>query len=379
MQQGLRPERLPLVVNEFGVNRPITRRGWLGLLPGFVSAAVVSQKSQPLPQAGEFVRFADPTTEVPVVRLTTPAYNDVLPAPDRGFVSLKPRMLYCSSDRAGGRMAPFQIDLRTGAIRQVAEAGALDTNSLSLDAQGRFLFFIDSGRLCQVAVNSKHDVKKPETLAEDVSAYALGSSRNELFALRAGRLLQLLERGENLLAEDAITPCVMRPGGRGCLFGRKSSADEHEFWYASVAGSGARPVLLASGRVGNPFWSADGSSLLFLRDVPVNNVFVAELREVNPEERIERCVAATSQFAAFSPNRNDSVFVGASKSKAQPNIVLLLRNPHREMTLCEHHASNPASARPVFSPDSRRVYFQSDREGKSAIYSVNVEQLVEPT
>ena len=33
---------------------------------------------------------------------------------------------------------------------------------------------------------------------------------------------------------------------------------------------------------------------------------------------------------------------------------------------------------PVFSPDARRVYFQSDREGKPAIYSVNVEQLVEP-
>jgi oligogalacturonide lyase len=52
---------------------------------------------------------------------------------------------------------------------------------------------------------------------------------------------------------------------------------------------------------------------------------------------------------------------------------------HRELTLCEHRASNPSAVSPVFSPDSRRVYFQSDHEGKSALYSVNVEKLVEPT
>jgi oligogalacturonide lyase len=73
------------------------------------------------------------------------------------------------------------------------------------------------------------------------------------------------------------------------------------------------------------------------------------------------------------------VFVGSSRSKAQPNVVLLLRSAKREMTICEHHASDAASVGPVFAPDSRRVYFESDREGKPALYSVNVELLVEPT
>jgi oligogalacturonide lyase len=118
---------------------------------------------------------------------------------------------------------------------------------------------------------------------------------------------------------------------------------------------------------------------LFLREVPKNDVFISEVREVKPEEGKERCVSKTSQFAAFSPNEDDSVFVGASRSKAQPNIILLLRSAQRELTLCEHHSSNPMDVRPAFSPDSRRVYFQSNREGKPAIYSVNVEQLVEPT
>jgi oligogalacturonide lyase len=92
----------------------------------------------------------------------------------------------------------------------------------------------------------------------------------------------------------------------------------------------------------------------------------------------ETLVTPTSQFAAFSPNGDGSVFVGASRSKAQPDVMLLLRSGHSEMTLCEHHASQPAQVCPVFSPDARRVYFQSDRQGKPAIYSVNVELLVEP-
>jgi len=52
---------------------------------------------------------------------------------------------------------------------------------------------------------------------------------------------------------------------------------------------------------------------------------------------------------------------------------------HREFTLCEHKASNPETVAPVFSPDSQRVLFQSDRDGHPAIYSVHVDKLVEPT
>jgi oligogalacturonide lyase len=374
MQQGSGPERHDVVVS-----RPWTRRALLGLLPaGLWSATRKQHKAEPLPSAGEFYRFADPTTETLVVRLTTPSYASILPAPDRRFVLLKPRLLFCSSDRAGGQFAPFEIDLRTGAMRQIAEPEALDPASLSLDGQGKGLYFLDGGRLKQVAITTKRETRfaQPEVLAEDVAAFSIGASKSELFAIRRGQLQRLPAADASLLAENAGSPCLARPGGAGCLFGRRSATGEQEFWYASAA---SKPVLLASGPIRNPYWSADGHSLLFLRDVPVKTVSLSQLREISPEERVERCVAATSQFASFAPNGNDSVFVGASRSKAQPNIVLMLRNPPREMTLCEHRASQPAEAHPNFSPDSRRVYFQSDREGRPAIYSVNVEQLVEPT
>jgi oligogalacturonide lyase len=60
-------------------------------------------------------------------------------------------------------------------------------------------------------------------------------------------------------------------------------------------------------------------------------------------------------------------------------VLILLRVARRELTLCEHHASDPAMVSPVFSPDSQSVFFVSDRHGKSAIYRVHVEKFVEAT
>ncbi len=349
---------------------------WSG---GSLLAAAVSsdKKIQSVAGASEFFRFADPTTEMVVVRLTSPAHASILPSPRNRFISLKPRVLFCSSDRFG-KMSPFQIDLRTGVIRQVAEPNALDPTSLSLDAQGRSLYFLDGGALSEVPVGGHRESGRANVIAPNVVSFGIGASRAELFCIQGQQLMKLQGIDLAVVAENAQGPCLVRPGGRGCLFTRPLSADEREFWYATV-NLGGSPKMLAKGRVSDPSWSSDGESVFFLRDVPKNDVFVSEVHQVNPEEGKESCVTKTSQFAAFAPNEDDSVFVGASRSKAQPNVILLLRSAQRELTLCEHHSTKPAEVRPGFSPDSRRVYFQSDREGKSAIYSVNVEQLVEPT
>ncbi len=270
-------------------------------------------------------------------------------------------------------MAPCQIDLRTGLVRTLAEASALDPASLAVDAAGRTLYFLDGGALSEAALNSRREKRKPEVLVRNVTAFGLGTSRAQLFYIADGKLQQFQKQAENVLADGAEDFCLVRPGGGGCLFAR-----QREYWYASAT-AGAKPVKVAGGRISQPHWSADGNSVLLLRDVPVNQVFVSTICEVPIESLTERCVAKTSQFATFAPNANDSVFVGASASKAQPNIVLLLRVTGRELTLCEHRTREASDARPVFSPDSRRVFFQSDRAGRSVIYGVNVERLVEQT
>ena len=72
-------------------------------------------------------------------------------------------------------------------------------------------------------------------------------------------------------------------------------------------------------------------------------------------------------------------FAGASRSLASAYVVILLRVVRRELTLCEHRASNPGMVSPVFSPDSQNVFFVSDRHGKQVIYRVRVDKFVEAT
>ncbi len=340
-----------------------------------------SKKSRALPAVGEFVRFIDPTTESMVVRLTNPASASYLPAAGNRFVSVRERLLVFSSDRTG-RPAPFAVDLRTGVLRQLAVTADLHPRSLCLDAQGRSAYLIDGTDLKRVPIGSK----KVEVLSRGVSAFSLGNTPSEVMVVKEGRLEQLNSQA-GALANGVAPWCALRPDGTGCAFvrigpdtGGAADAGEQEFWYVPLAGAPpVEPKLLAQGRISNPLWSPDGGPLLFLRQVPVNNTFVSEIHAVDPDTGLERRIAATSQFAAFAPNGDASVFVGASRSKAQPTIILLLRSPQRELTLCEHRATHPVSVDPAFSPDSRRVYFQSDREGKSALYSVNTEALVEPT
>ena len=86
------------------------------------------------------------------------------------------------------------------------------------------------------------------------------------------------------------------------------------------------------------------------------------LREIIVTTNRDHLIAKTTQFVRFSRNRNASVFVCASGAKASPYIMFLLR-VGRELTLCEHRASDASHVTTAFSPDSRWIFFESDGEG----------------
>lgn len=348
----------------------------MSLLAGSLTAAAANtaKKTRPLPALGEFVRFIDPVTESVVVRLTSLASNSFLPSSPNRFISSKDRVLVFSSDRQG-KLMPYEVDLRAGVSRHINETARLDPDSLNLLEKRRVICFRDGDNLIESELGSR----RAKTVLTGVQAFCPDVTGSGFYVIRAGKLEQVSGKESVPLADKASGPCQARPNGKGCLFERRTSEDLREFWYAPAPESASEPVQLASGRISNPFWSNSGDSLIFLRDVSKGGVLLSEIHEIYVDKPVETCIAPTSQFAAFSPNEDGSVFVGASRSRAQPTIILLLREPHREMTLCEHRASHPDKVRPTFSPDSRRVYFQSDRQGKSAIYSVNVELLVEPT
>ena len=278
-------------------------------------------------------------------------------------------------------MAPCQLDLRSGALRQLAQPKKLDPLSLCLDPREHFLFFLDGQSLHEVALSNL----KQRTITEGITQFSIGASGADLVVVKDGRVERVAAGKATQVAENAIT-AIARPGGSGCAFWRGKEGSDAEFWYVPFPPREGKPKLLASGSVANPVWGAGGESLFYLREmlIPAGEpggepIRTAEIHEVIPETGVDRRIAPTSQFAAFAPNANGTVFVGASRSKAQPTILLLLKATGREFTLCEHKASNAAAVSPVFSPNSQRVYFQSDREGQWTLYSVNTEKLIEPT
>ena len=167
---------------------------------------------------------------------------------------------------------------------------------------------------------------------------------------------------------------IARPGRPQALY---RQGDEG-LWLADSEGKSKRRLMLAEGRIGPANWAPDGKTVLYL-SFPPDPTQLNAIREYVPEAETDRLVARTSQFVHFGFNRDTSVFTGASRNAASPTVLILLRVTRRELTLCEHRASHPETVAPMFSPDSQKVYFQSDRDGKPAIYGISVERLVEKT
>ena len=195
-----------------------------------------------------------------------------------------------------------------------------------------------------------------------------GANRVRLINMRTGAAATVAESSE------ALSDPMPRPRRAGLLYRRGSD----QLWLVNYDGIQNRQLRLAAGGLGGAFWSADGRAVLYL-NIPADPTKLHTIREHIPDTNEDRLVANTTQFVAFSGNGDSSVFVGASGAKASPYLLLLVRSVKRELTLCEHRASDPRMSAPVFSPNSQRVFFQSDKDGKMAIYTMAVDRLVEET
>ncbi|MCI0436753.1 MAG: oligogalacturonate lyase family protein, partial [Gemmatimonadetes bacterium] len=139
-----------------------------------------------------------------------------------------------------------------------------------------------------------------------------------------------------------------------------------------------RRLKSAPGEIGHAVWTPNGRSILYL-SVPEDPTRLNAIREIVPDENTDKMVSPTSQFVHFAANADATVFVGASRNRNSPHVLILVRAARRELTVCLHGASDAELVAPVFSPDSQRVYFHSDRHGKMALYSVRLERFVEKT
>lgn len=364
---GIRPRRL-------------TRRAFVCSL---AAAPALAQNGKGALFPAAWKRYSDPATELTVLRLTDPAWSSRLPAFYQRAVAKRGDFLLFASDRTGSFQV-FRLDLKTGECRELTAAQSLDPSSPTLLPDERGFCFFDGPSLRQANLSNLRDreiYRIPEdwercpggTVAGDGSFAVFGERRQGASRLR----LVGLSRGTARTVTEApweIGDPLPRPRRAQVLYRQGDQA----LWLVNSDGQRPRRLDLADGSVGPAAWAPDGKTVLYL-NLPADKTQLNAIREYTPDQNTDKLVAKTSQFAHFGFNHDSSVFVGASRNGASPNLLLLLRVTRREFTLCEHRASDPSAVAPIFSPDSQTVYFQSDRDGKPAIYAMGVEKLVEQT
>jgi oligogalacturonide lyase len=293
--------------------------------------------------------------------------------------------LLFASDRTGSPQL-YQMFLNSGEFRQLTSAADLDPSSFTLAAGDRSAFFFDGLSLRELALATLRDREVYRVregwrrapgfnVSRDSAIATLVEAKSDVWQLRIVPLpAKAPEPATVIESPSPISVPLLRPSQKDILYMEGAGT----LAVTSYDGRSRHPLPLAPGRLGPVFWAADGRTVLYL-NFPDTAGKLNAIRECVPETGAEQLIAGTSQFASFSPNGDASVFVGASASKASPYVLLLLRMVRRELALCEHRASDPARVAPVFSPDSQRIYFQSDRHGKPAIYTMSVERLVEKT
>ena len=357
-----------------------TRRSVLCGIAGMTLPAATQNRAS-LPS--ESVRYTDPATEFSVVRLTNPDYSSALPPYSSDAAGRSGASLIYSSDRTGAWQV-YRMDLKTGQSQQLTEAAALDTSSVCQLFDERSICYFDGPSLRQTnlaTLRAREVYRVPEGWSRGRGLCFSGDGINAVFVEAQERVWRLrilgLAKGDAATAAEAPEPIanpIPRPRRAGILYRRGEDA----LWLVNYDGRDNRRLKTTAGGLGQSDWSPDGRSVLYLR-FPLEADKLNEIREHVPDSNSDQLISTTSQFVSFCHNSDASVFAGASSSKAAPYILILLRMTHRELALCEHRSSDPASVAPMFSADSQRVHFQSDRHGKPAIYAIRVDRLVEKT
>ena len=359
---------------------PCTRRRLLAFLAG---AGLAAADQAGIVYPPEVEEYLDPATELPVVRLTSPQVSSYLPVYGSSPLGRNNDFLIYCSDRSGSWQC-YRLDFKTAESRAITAAPNLDREAVCLSYDERSICYFDGGFLRQTFLSGLRTrilYQVPEgwsrskglSLAVDGLHAAFIETQPDNSRLR---LLTLARASAATVAESRlpITAAAIRPRRTGILYRRS----EDELWLVHYDGSQNRRLKTAPGRIGPVHWSSDGRSFYYLRS-PDSPRALHEIREHIPDSNTDQLIAPTSQFVSFSANRDGSVFAGASGSKASPYLLVLLRATRRELTLCEHRSSQPESVSPVFSHNSQRIYFVSDRHGKPAIYMMRVDRFIEKT
>jgi len=353
----------------------LSRRWFLASLP----AACFGQSLKGRIAPSAVFTYQDPATEFPVHRLTDPNFTSYL----SGARAISRHGFLLAASNTPGRFEAYRIDGKSGQQRQLTDAADLDPRSVMLAPDDKSFVYLD-GRSLMSANLSSLKAREVYRIPEDFSrGCGLGLSDDGLYvalieikdARHRLRLVNVAKGTAETLAEsdEEMALPTPRPRRASILYRRAGN-----WWLANYDGKQDYRLRLAEGGLGPALWGPDGRSVFYL-SYPAELRKLHSLHEFVPDSNEDTLLADTSQFVSIGRNADASVFAGASGSKASPYVLLLLRSVRRELTLCEHRSSDPTLVAPVFSPNSQRVLFGSDRHGKPAVYSMSVEKLVAET
>ncbi len=363
-----------------------SRRFFLAAIPGAVIPGVcyaaTTGRGTLFPSV--VFRYADPSTEFPVFRLTDPEHTSALPPHYARAVSRKGNFLLYSCD-ASGSMQAYRLDLKTGQARLLTDAENFNSACFTLLADERSFCYVDRGRLYLSSLTSLRPRQVYQasegfqptglSITDDGLSAALVEQKGSHYRLQ---WIRMMDGMATTLAEadqenDELADPSPRPRRASVLYRRSGGV-----WLANVDGKQNYRLKLADGQALSATWTPDGKNALYL-NVPTDPHKLRNIREFTPDTNEDRAISDTTQYACFEQNADGSVFVGASGSKASPHVLLLVRAAGRELTLAEHRASSPQMVAPIFAPNSQRVFFTSDQHGKPAIYRIAVDKLVQAT
>ncbi len=358
-----------------------SRRLFLASIPG-VCVAATTGKGNVSPSVVS--RYADPTTEFAVFRLTDPNHTSALPPHYARAVSRKGNFLIYASDESGSTQA-YRLDLKSGQARLLTDAEDFNPACFTLAANERSFCYVDGVRFYLSSLTSLRPRQVYQSLegyrptglnlTDDGLSAALIEKKGSHYRLQWIRMMDGMAAtlAESDGEDDEISDPVPRPRRASVLYRQAGGV-----WLANVDGKQNYRLRLADGHAAAAIWSPDGRTVLYL-NVPPDLHKLRNIREFTADSNEDKAISDTTQYACFERNANGSVFVGASGSKASPHVLLLVRSVGREFTLCEHRASDPVKVSPIFSPNSQNVFFASDQHGKPAIYRIAVDKLVETT
>ena len=382
-------------------------------------AAVIERPGRGVRTASEKTRLEDPLTGREIIRLSDPSILHHLPHYHHRSIAPNHSFLLAASERSGSRQF-YRLNLPGGDMVQLTEGGGVHSYSAALDRRGRHFFYLQEDSLLEASAKGG----RPRVLYRSPAGWRptghLSLSGDERFAalveMRAGhrvddfgsqferrprcriRMIEIgKKRARTVTEEDHwLSHPRFRPRSADLLYAREGPWDrvDGRLRYVSFDGAYKRNLRPRQGeeQIGHAYWSPTGREVCYAF-FPDASGRQAEVRCVDSKTGRERGLSRCSKFGWLSPNVDGSAIVGASRSIAGPNIYLLFPKLGREITLGEHTASckpypiagskrqDPFAAcpEPVFSLDSKWVYYVTDRQGKPALYAMDVSDLVEPT